>query len=124
MIYFKKGRQWRPHQTRPRRRRRHHWRGSELFDGASGLVINVVNFIHHHYYIAAIYKAGIAYRQTSGDAIEVTIKGDEKEAKELKEKGIEDDEIERHESVDGDDQGNRRSRKKKKSSKVLYLIQY
>ena len=68
---------------------------------------------------AAIYKAGIAYRQTSSDCIEVVIKGDEKEAKEMKEKGFEDEDEQRHESVEGDDQSNRRSRKKKKSSKVF-----
>ena len=64
---------------------------------------------------AAIYKAGIAYRQTRSDSIEVLIKGDEKEAREIKEE-------QRHESVEGDDQSNRRSRKKKKSSKVFSLI--
>ena len=54
----------------------------------------------------------------------MAIKGDEKEAKELKEKGIEDDDemTQRHESADGDDQGNRRSRKKKKSSKVGLFV--
>ena len=72
---------------------------------------------------AAIYKAGIAYRQTSADQIEVMIKGDEKEAKELKEKGFEEEDNEqRHESVDGDDQSTRRSRKKKKSSKGWFPV--
>merc|ERR1711935_673161 len=90
--------------------------------GVVGIIGEAVSYLTGP--LAAIYKAGIAYRQTSGDVIEVAIKGDEKEAKELKEKGIEDDDeiAQRHESADGDDQGNRRSRKKKKSSKGWFPV--
>ena len=87
--------------------------------GVVGIIGEAVSFLTGP--LAAIYKAGIAYRQTTG-GLDVNILGDEKEAIELKEKGFEDEgEGERNESIEGEESG-RRSRKKKKSQKGWFPV--
>ena len=86
--------------------------------GVVGVIGEAVSFLTLP--LGAIYKAGVAYRQTNGN-IEVSIQGDEKEAMEMKEKGFEEEDAERNESIEGDE-GGRRARKKKRSQKGWFPV--
>jgi hypothetical protein len=86
--------------------------------GVVGVIGEAVSFLTLP--LGAIYKAGVAYRQTNGN-LEVSIQGDEKEAMEMKEKGFEDEDAERNESIEGDE-GGRRARKKKRSQKGWFPV--
>ena len=87
--------------------------------GVVGIVGEAASFLTEP--LSTIYKAGIAYRQSNDDKIEVSIKGDEKEAIEMKEKGFELDDEGRTESAEIED-GGRRSRRKKKSLKGWFPV--
>ena len=86
--------------------------------GVVGVIGEAVSFLTLP--LGAIYKAGVAYRQTNGN-LEVSIQGDEKEAMEMKEKGFEEEDAERNESIEGDE-GGRRARKKKRSQKGWFPV--